>query len=328
MLRPVERIGLYILFAMLVVMLLVLLTQVVWGHDPPDGGKHCKPDWDDFDERDLVWAKTQHWHHNGDEDAKCADGSKSWKKCVADSYNPDTKKYELLSACKSTSDPPSVTTPDPPSVTTFEQEYIPDETCHTWDFTESPYIGFPVLPDGKETIGGFRSFIKRKTGQSVNISLLIDGAWKSYPRHQELKYTPITAHLGVYVGYRGGEVEGCGERLTGETLELNVPEGKPAGLYLIGFPENPSAYEYWSDLVSEDLPWIKRKVWVGEYRNTKNQYVSRYRQDDDTEIEAGQAIVVRVTADLTLDLTGEVPQAPQAQRHQTLTTSWGALKRW
>ena len=33
MLRPVERIGLYILFALMAVMFLVLLTEVVWGHE-------------------------------------------------------------------------------------------------------------------------------------------------------------------------------------------------------------------------------------------------------------------------------------------------------
>ena len=48
MLRPIEKIGLYILFTLLAVMLLVFLTEVVWGH-----------------ERSGIW--TDHHHHNNNE---------------------------------------------------------------------------------------------------------------------------------------------------------------------------------------------------------------------------------------------------------------------
>ena len=230
---------------------------------------------------------------------------------------------------------PSTTTPRaatttaiPRATTTDDSDYVgAGDACHTWDFTVSPYIGFPVLPDGVETIGGFRSYLHKRIKEWVKIALLIDGQWQWYPTNDELKYTLITPHLGVYVSYRDSDLEVCGEHpVTGESVEFTVPEGDRGAIFLVGIPEVPANYEMRSDLLINNLTWLKRKVWVGDYKNTENEYVSRQRRADDTEIKPGQAFMIRVTGDVNLNLGGNVPAAPSAQRISTLALTWGAMK--
>ena len=182
------------------------------------------------------------------------------------------------------------------------------------------------MPHGVETIGGFRSYLHKRIKKWVKIGLLIDGQWQWYPTNDELKYTLITPHLGVYVSYRDSDLEVCGEPLAGESLELTVPEGDRGAIFLVGIPEVPANYEMRSDLLANNLTWLKRKVWIGDLKNTENEYVSRQRRVDDTEIKPGQAFMIRVTGDVNLNLGGNVPAAPSAQRQPTLATTWGAMK--
>ena len=80
-----------------------------------------------------------------------------------------------------------------------------------------------------------------------------------------------------------------------------MPEGTEAQFTLSESLKYLPHYEMRSDLLVDNLTWLKRKVWVGDYKNTENEYVSRQHRVDDTEIKAGQAFMVRVTADVTLD---------------------------
>ena len=203
-------------------------------------------------------------------------------------------------------------------------------TCIEWDFTESPYIGFPVLPDGVETIASLRTYLYKRTKKWVNIGLLIDGRWQWYPgANRGLRDTPLTPHLGVYVSYRDSVVEVCGEPVAGESVELTVREGWMGTVYLLGFPEVPASYPLRSDLLVDNLTWVKRKVWVGDFKNTVNETVHRGNLENDTEIKPGQVFMVRVTGDVDLDLRGPLPvapSAPSAPRQNTLATSWGRIK--
>ena len=266
---------------------------------------------------DVTYAKQSHHGDNGKRNTITQNGDGHDGPMVEPEPRPQRESEQRQ----------TITT-TPRTTTIDDSDYAgADDTCHTWNFTESPYIGFPVLPDGVETIGGFRSFLRRKIGQYVNIGLLIDGTWQWYETNRKLRDTLITPHLGVRVSYRDSDVKVCGEPVAGESVEFTVPDGDRGAIFLVGIPEVPTNYEMRSDLLVDNLIWVQRKVWVGDYKNTETEYVSRQHRIDDTEIKDGQAFVIRVTGDVNLDLGGDVPAAPAAQRQSTLATSWGAIKR-
>ena len=220
-----------------------------------------------------------------------------------------------------------------PSLGADDRRFISDEygsgDCHEWNFVESPYISVPVEIDGVTNIITLRRYLKRRTGEYLNLAVFVDGRWVWYPSNREIGKTPITPNLGIRVRYRDTNVEACGNPIAGEIVELTLPEGKKNAFYMVGFPEVPANYEMRSDLLVDNLVWVQRRVWTGFYKNTTNEHVSRYHQDDDAEIEPGQAFFVRINGDVTLDLRGTIPaQAPMAQRQGSLATSWGAMKRW
>ena len=265
---------------------------------------------------DVTYAKQSHHGDNGKRNTITQNGDGHDGPMVEPEPRPQRESEQRQ----------TITT-TPRTTTIDDSDYAgAGDTCHTWDFTESPYIGFPVLPHGVETIGGFRSYLHKRIKKWVKIGLLIDGQWQWYPTNDELKYTLITPHLGVYVSYRDSDLEVCGEPLAGESLELTVPEGDRGAIFLVGIPEVPANYEMRSDLLANNLTWLKRKVWIGDLKNTENEYVSRQRRVDDTEIKPGQAFMIRVTGDVNLNLGGNVPAAPSAQRQPTLATTWGAMK--
>ena len=46
---------------------------------------------------------------------------------------------------------------------------------HQWDFNESPYIGFPVLPGTTKTVSGYWNRIKTAAGEPVTIQVPVEG---------------------------------------------------------------------------------------------------------------------------------------------------------
>ena len=199
--------------------------------------------------------------------------------------------------------------------------------CYEWNFIESPYISVPVQIEGVTNLITLRRYLNKRIKEYPDVAVFVDGRWVWYPSNREIGHTPITPNLGIRVGYKDAIVEVCGEPIAGEIVELTLPEGKKNAFYMVGFPELPANYEMRSDLLVDNLVWVQRRVWTGFYKNTKNEHVTRYHQDDDAEIEPGQAFFVRVNGDVTLDLRGTIPDVPSAPSALgRVTTTWGALK--
>ena len=201
-------------------------------------------------------------------------------------------------------------------------------TCHEWDFELTHYAGIPILPDGVETLSEFRSHLYETTGHKVDIRLLVDGIgiWDVFPGPNgiELGQTIITPHLGINVSSRD-IIAIVGNSVLGQEITLTVPDGKTVGVHFIGFPEVPANYERFSDLLVDGVDRVDRRVRVDG--KLHYQYIRNPGDTGDDMIRAGDAVVVRVREDVTLNLRGSVMSAPSVRRKGTLATSWGAMKR-
>ena len=106
-----------------------------------------------------------------------------------------------------------------------------------------------------------------------------------------------------------------------------MKDGDPTARHFIGFPEKPTNFERFSDLLGDGLDRVSRRVRVDGSLQTV--YVRVAGDEGDAIIEAGQAVMVRIRNEVTLDLrgAGAIAAAPMAPRQGTLATSWGAMKR-
>ena len=218
-----------------------------------------------------------------------------------------------------------------------EPQHVPrDPTCDTdfsvagiicWNWQiEDRYqlIGFPVLPmQGIDDIGWLHYFFEWKLERhNLIFQVFVDERWLTFDGRNEANFEvrdiPITPHLAVMVNFKKSEVEigVLGTPQQGQIINLEP------GIHLIGLPEVPANFERASDLVAVDGV---ESVKLG-YSPTK--VVDRIDDPDDQDLQAGQAIRIRVTNAVTLDLRGTAPAAaPMAPRRGTLATSWGAIKR-
>ena len=220
---------------------------------------------------------------------------------------------------------------------TKQPQHVPrDPTCDTdfsvagiicWNWQiEDRYqlIGFPVLPmQGIDDIGWLHYFFEWKLERhNLFFQVFVDERWLTFDGRNEANFEvrdiPITPHLAVMVNFKKSEVEigVLGTPQQGQIINLEP------GIHLIGLPEVPANFERASDFVAVDGV---ESVKLG-YSPTK--VVDRIDDPDDQDLQAGQAIRIRVTNAVTLDLRGTAPAAaPMAPRRGTLATSWGAIKR-
>ena len=215
--------------------------------------------------------------------------------------------------------------PPPPRTPTCDTDLSFDFnlTCYNWEITEDyTLIGFPITPIWNKTIRELHANFRRELRVKVFLSqAFVDGRWVSYrgfgrdEPNQEIGDIQITPHLGLMVALQES-VGFVGHPQQGEIIDLEP------GIHLIGLPEVPGNFERASDFLSVDgVEWVK----IGY---SPSKHIDSQDDPDDQDLRAGQAIRIRVTNAVTLDLRGTAPAAaPQAYRQGTLTTSWGAMKR-
>ena len=202
--------------------------------------------------------------------------------------------------------------------------------CHNWQITDRyQLIGFPLMPlTGIDTVGWLHYFFEWKLQRkNILFQVFVDERWVSYTgggrneANPEVGDIPITPHLGILVNFNPKSEESIGLLGTPQQSEVIDLE---SGIHLIGLPEVPANFNRASDFLSVDgVEWIK--IGYGS-----PQTIDSEDDPDDQDLEAGQAIQISVTEDVTLDLRGLIPEtaaAPSVRRKGTLATSWGAMKR-
>ena len=204
----------------------------------------------------------------------------------------------------------------------------PDEICHEWDFNETHRVGVPALPDGVTTIADLWSYIYDRTGKRITIQSLDGNLWRSYTGQagNEWGAVEIRPHMGLIIFYLPPFAFGIkGIAVEGTELELRLPEGKAVGVHVVGFPEVPSNYARFSDLVVDGVDWVERRLRING--KIQSLYIRNAGDAGDREIEPGDSVTIRIRKAVSYDLRGAVMGAPQAYREHTLTTSWGNIKR-
>ena len=205
------------------------------------------------------------------------------------------------------------------------------DVCHEWDFRESSYAGIPVLPDSIETIGDLWGYFHDLTGREIDITFLISGwLWQTY-KGQGLGAIPITPHMGIGVnertiGFIDSPIGIAGKQVQGETITLEKPEGVPHRYHFVGFPQSPANYETFGDLLVYGVSHVRRRIIVDGRLDFQHIYTTT-SEGADKIIQPGDAVVMLITREVTLDLSGSVAAAPSVRRKGTLATSWGAMKR-
>ena len=201
-----------------------------------------------------------------------------------------------------------------------------NEICHEWDFYEDYDVGIPVLPIEVETIAELWSHIRDTTGQELEIKFYVNGGIRTYDGSEREGHrdgnVEITPHFGFWVNQKTRVPIGGIQRY-GMEITLSIKEGRSYGIRFIGFPEVPANYQMVSDLLGDGITRVDTATKQGKeiIRHSVTQ-----PGDEGDIATAGMGVVVRVDADVTLDLRGVTPSAPQAQRQGTLATTWGAMK--
>ena len=132
---------------------------------------------------------------------------------------------------------------------------------HQWDFNESPYIGFPVLPGTTKTIIRLWNRIKTAAGEPVTIQVPVEGRLYLYNgEDNELDQTEVTPHLAIVITHNRDEIQFSGNRVRGQEITLTMKEGAGQTLHFIGFPEKPVNFERFSDLLGGGLDRVSRRV--------------------------------------------------------------------
>ena len=205
------------------------------------------------------------------------------------------------------------------------------EICHEWDFSESSFVGVPVLPDSIETIGDLWDYFYDLTGREIDIKFLISGwLWQTY-KVESKSEIPITPHMGIGVDERTiGLIDSpigiVGRKVQGETIILEKPTGVKNRTHFVGFPESPLHYETFGDLLVPGVSYVRRRILIDGRLDYQFIHTTKSEGADET-IEPGDAVVMLITREVTLDLSGSVMSAPSVRRKGTLATSWGAMKR-
>ena len=250
---------------------------------------------------------------------------------------------ELYVDCPTASQPPSTTlqrTPvngcDPePAPVGFTCDDLDvraaGDVCHEWDFCESSFVGVPVLPDSIETVGDLWNYFHDLTGREIDIKFKISGwLWQTY-KGPDLGEIPITPHLGIGVdertiGFIDSPIGIIGRKVQGETVILEKPAGAKNSTHFVGFPESPLNYETFGDLLVRGVSYVRRQILIDGRLNYQFIHTTNSEGADEM-IQPGDAVVMLITREVTLDLSGSVMSAPSVRRKGTLATSWGAMKR-
>ena len=195
---------------------------------------------------------------------------------------------------------------------------------HEWTWLKGyNLVSFPVMREDIETVADlYQAYAIFNAPQDI-IYVAIDGCWFGYngQEGQIAGDVRITPYLGVVMimdwslllGMRGVEQIGDGE------LELTP------GLNVVGLSELPSRYRVPSDFLEVDgIEAVMVTAWNGEKYMSDIRVIGRAGDPGDNPLYRGQAVILIVSTELTLDLSGDVPSAPGV--HRTLRTSWGAMK--
>ena len=114
--------------------------------------------------------------------------------------------------------------------------------------------------------------------------------------------------------------------MQGEPLILEKPAGAKNSTHFVGFPESPLNYETFGDLLVPGVSYVRRRI-VIDWRLDYQFIHTTNSEGADEAIKPGDAVVMLITREVTLDLSGSVSAAPSVRRKGTLATSWGAMKR-
>ena len=172
-----------------------------------------------------------------------------------------------------------------------------------------------VLPESVSTIAGLweRNSFTGANGGAFYV--VVDTSWLVYRGSGDVGDIPLRPGIGILV-YQ--ETNGTLAGLRGCPVTSQVQIELQAGLNLIGFPVVPDTIERPSDLLSDSVHGVIITQ-TGQFK-----MVSRVGDDGDEPIVNGQGLLVLTSQPTTISL--EPPQAPQAPRHGTLITKWGAMK--
>ena len=337
----------------IVLAFLVMFASDTWGHDTPeirngDETHILTREWK------TSYRKDRHWHEDAD-----AGGAGAWDKCIAEAYDEDTDSYGLCEGrIVEEPEPPPPSRPVRTSTPTSRgtqsgrtsahrsQIVAPtllcdalisrdglrsSEVCHEWDFRESSFVGIPVLPDSVETIDDLWIYFRDLTGREIDIKFLISGwLWQTYEGYSRLGEIPITPHMGIGVnertiGFIDSPMGIIGNQVQGETVILEKPKGAPHRYHFVGFPESPANFPTFGDLLVRGVSHVRRRILVDGQLDYQHIYKTS-NEDADEMIQPGDAVVMLITREVTLDLSGSVAAAPSIKRKGTLAMSWGAMK--
>ena len=135
---------------------------------------------------------------------------------------------------------------------------------------------------------------------------------------------PLVPYLGVvfnlnyahYLGVNGIQLEGDG------SIDL-----KP-GLNILGLSELPSRYQRPSDILVPGVEWVITRPSNSTPEGLSWYTISREGDSgDEHPLAVGGAILIFCLVEVTLNMTETAPAAPSTQQSNTLTTTWGAMKR-
>ena len=361
MLRPIEKIGLYILFAMMVVMFLVFLTEVVWGHEtlgtreidfgPPEQHrppKHCHAEDLPSDVlADPIFAELAegcdhpHYFIDGRKQVLCYDLKPEKPEVEVDSEPTPTVSTDSTSVSTPT---PTTRQRIPVPIVTTSPEQIPE-------ILDEVVAQEPVIPDEVKEIvedapepevEDLREWQTYQFVEGWNLTMF-SVVPEAVTTLAEL-YPHLIPDTVLVVNIAGCWLKFAGEGETGKiklhpNIGIAVYSPIPFTLGLFGhriklrtsFPIHAGL-----NLIgfSQPPPELERPSdllsetgIIVTLRAIDGVFylVGRVGDEGDVELRPNEAFMAVSLVDY--DLGWDTPAAPMAYRQQTLATSWGAMKR-
>ena len=142
--------------------------------------------------------------------------------------------------------------------------------------------------------------------------------WQEYNVHGRSVEMLITPHTGIAVnertiGFINSPIGIIGEQVEGETVTLEKPQGAKFEYHFVGFPESPVYYPTFGDLLVRGVSHVRRRIVIDGQLG--DQYIySANSEGADEMIKPGDAVVMLITREVTLDLSGSVAAAPSMRR--------------
>lgn len=222
---------------------------------------------------------------------------------------------------------------DTPEQTTEETIEEPEPEWVNWEYgywlKGHNYISFPVMKPEIVTIADLFAAYRCFEAGKDEIRVMIEGEWYSYSggddeENQTAGAVVIAPYLGVdivldysfWLGARGYRLLGDGS--------VEIKEGEN----MVGLTELPSRYTKPSDFLDIDGIESVTITYTDPYVLEAQRFFTIEAEGDSGDeypLYIGQAVLIKASKDLTLDLTEPPPSAPSARNRLTLT--WGALKK-